>query len=455
MTVAPRLVAALADRYRIERELGQGGMATVYLAEDLKHERQVAIKVLREDLSASLGAGRFLREIKIAAQLQHPHILPLLDSGEADGFLYFVMPYIKGQSLRERLAREGELPVPEAVRLISEVVDALVEAHAHGVVHRDIKPDNVMLSGRHALVTDFGVAKAISEATGRNTVTTLGVAVGTPTYMSPEQAAADPHVDHRSDIYSVGVMAYEMLSGRPPFTGQHAAAGAGGARDRSARSGEQAAAGDSGGARTGRDEVSRQAPRRSLSDGERIARGAGAAEYAERRDDADTDAPGGAGSDPPHLLWLLAGLVVLGVVAWLMVRSQGHRSAAPDAFRARTQVTFTGNAGRPALSSDGKQLAYVVQQCTTAGCSSSLQIQDVGGAGRRLVDSASDLAITSWSPDRRFLLYFGRFGATWGSYLISTIGGEPRSLGFASAVFLRSSDSLLVSDIRSLKRVCG
>jgi TolB-like protein/tRNA A-37 threonylcarbamoyl transferase component Bud32/Flp pilus assembly protein TadD len=214
-----RLTAALADRYRIERELGAGGMATVYLAQDLKHDRQVAIKVLREDLSASLGAGRFLREIKIAAQLQHPHILPLLDSGEADGFLYFVMPYIKGQSLRERLDREGELPVHESVRLITEVVDALVEAHEHGVVHRDIKPDNVMLSGRHALVTDFGVAKAISEATGRNTVTTLGVAVGTPTYMSPEQAAADPHVDHRSDIYSVGVMAYEMLSGRPPFTG--------------------------------------------------------------------------------------------------------------------------------------------------------------------------------------------------------------------------------------------
>ncbi len=219
MTDTTRLAVALADRYTIDRELGQGGMATVYLAHDLKHDREVAIKVLREDLSASLGSGRFLREIKIAAQLQHPHILPLLDSGEAEGFLYFVMPYVKGQSLRERLAREGELPTGEAVRLTVEVVDALVEAHAHGVVHRDIKPDNVMLSGRHALVTDFGVAKAISEATGRNNVTTLGVAVGTPTYMSPEQAAADPHVDHRSDIYSVGVMAYEMLTGRAPFTG--------------------------------------------------------------------------------------------------------------------------------------------------------------------------------------------------------------------------------------------
>jgi len=175
-----RLRAALADRYRIERELGAGGMATVYLAHDLRHERDVAVKVLREDLAAALGGGRFLREIKIAAQLQHPHILPLLDSGEADGFLFFVMPYVKGQSLRERLAREGELPVSEAVRLLVEVVDALVEAHAHGVVHRDIKPDNVMLSGRHALVTDFGVAKAVSEATGRSMITTPGWPWGPP-----------------------------------------------------------------------------------------------------------------------------------------------------------------------------------------------------------------------------------------------------------------------------------
>jgi TolB-like protein/tRNA A-37 threonylcarbamoyl transferase component Bud32/Flp pilus assembly protein TadD len=214
-----RLRASLADRYRIDRELGQGGMATVYLAEDLKHHRKVAIKVLREDLAASMGSARFLREIEIAAQLQHPNILPLLDSGDADGFLYYVMPYVTGQSLRERLAREGELPVHEAVRLISEVVDALAYAHEHGVVHRDIKPDNVMISGRHALVADFGVAKAVTEATGRSTVTTLGVAVGTPAYMSPEQAAADPHIDQRSDIYAVGAMAYELLTGRPPFVG--------------------------------------------------------------------------------------------------------------------------------------------------------------------------------------------------------------------------------------------
>jgi len=218
-SIESRLTQAFADRYRIERELGQGGMATVYLAHDLKHDRRVAIKVLRPELAATIGPERFLREIHIAAQLQHPHILPLLDSGEAAGFLYYVMPFVEGESLRDRLARSGELPVPEAVRIITELVDALSHAHHHGVVHRDIKPDNVMLSGRHALVMDFGVAKAVSVASGRNQLTTAGVALGTPAYMAPEQAAADPHLDHRVDIYAVGVLAYELLGGRPPFVG--------------------------------------------------------------------------------------------------------------------------------------------------------------------------------------------------------------------------------------------
>ena len=219
--VPERLAAALSGSYRLERELGAGGMATVYLAEDLKHRRKVAIKVLREDLAASLGSARFLREIETSAATaaQHPHILPCSIQEMPRVSSTIVMLYVEGQSLRDRINREGELPLQDAVRLLAEVADALAYAHDHGVVHRDIKPDNVMLSGRHALVADFGVAKAVSEATGRNTITTLGVAVGTPTYMSPEQAAADPHIDHRSDIYAVGVMAYELLAGRPPFTG--------------------------------------------------------------------------------------------------------------------------------------------------------------------------------------------------------------------------------------------
>lgn len=214
-----RLTAALADRYRIERELGQGGMATVYLAEDLKHHRKVALKVLRPELAAGVGPQRFLREIDLAAQLQHPNILPLHDSGTAGEFLYYVMPYVEGDSLADRLAREGELPVSEAVRILIEIADALAYAHARGVVHRDIKPANIMLSGRHALVTDFGVAKAVGDAVQGQTLTTAGIALGTPMYMAPEQAAADPHLDHRVDIYASGVMAYELLTGRPPFSG--------------------------------------------------------------------------------------------------------------------------------------------------------------------------------------------------------------------------------------------
>jgi Tol biopolymer transport system component len=215
-----RLKDALASRYALVRELGSGGMATVYLAEDLRHQRKVAVKVLRPDLAASLGSERFFREIQVAARLQHPHILPLLDSGEAAGLYYYVMPFVQGESLRERLDKHGELPISEAVRILREVVDALAEAHNNGVVHRDIKPDNVMLSGRHALVTDFGVAKALSEATGKQKLTTAGIALGTPAYMAPEQAVADPQLDHRVDIYAAGILAYEMLTGNTPFSGR-------------------------------------------------------------------------------------------------------------------------------------------------------------------------------------------------------------------------------------------
>jgi len=217
-----RLRASLAPHYRIIREIGSGGMATVYLAEDLKHHRQVAVKVLRPDLAASLGQERFFREIEVAAKLSHPHILPLHDSGEAEGFLYYVMPFVEGTSLRDRLVLGGELPIHDVVRILEEVADALAYAHARGVVHRDIKPDNVMITGRHALVMDFGVAKAVSEATGRQGITTIGVALGTPAYMAPEQAAAEENIDHRVDIYALGAMAYELLTGRPPFTGMTA-----------------------------------------------------------------------------------------------------------------------------------------------------------------------------------------------------------------------------------------
>ncbi len=213
-----RLRASLADRYRLERELGQGAMATVFLAQDLKHRRQVAIKVLKPALAAAMGAERFLREIETTAALHHPHILALYDSGEAIDFLYYVMPLVEGESLRDRLSREKQLPVDDALQIAREVADALSYAHSRGVIHRDIKPENILLESGHAMVADFGIAKAVSAA-GGETLTQTGVTVGTPTYMSPEQAAGERVLDGRSDLYSLGCVLYEMLAGQPPFTG--------------------------------------------------------------------------------------------------------------------------------------------------------------------------------------------------------------------------------------------
>jgi len=213
-----RLTAALARRYRVQRELGHGGMAIVYLAHDIRHERDVALKVLKPQLAASLGADRFLREIKIAAKLNHPNILALFDSGEADGFLFYVMPFVAGESLRDKLNRQRQLPLDEALRIAKQVAEGLDYAHELGVIHRDIKPENILLSHGHALIADFGIARAITEAGGQH-LTETGISIGTPAYMSPEQAAGDPCVDHRADIYSLGCVLYELLAGEPPFTG--------------------------------------------------------------------------------------------------------------------------------------------------------------------------------------------------------------------------------------------
>jgi eukaryotic-like serine/threonine-protein kinase len=222
--IPDRLGAALAGRYAIERKLGQGGMATVYLARDLKHDRRVALKVLRPELAAILGADRFLAEIKTTANLQHPHILPLHDSGEADGLVYYVMPYVEGESLRERLDREHQLPVDEAVRIATEVADALEYAHERGVIHRDVKPENVMLQGGHALVADFGIALAASRGDGATRMTETGMSLGTPAYMAPEQALGQRDITAGADVYALGCVLYEMLSGEPPFAGPTAQA---------------------------------------------------------------------------------------------------------------------------------------------------------------------------------------------------------------------------------------
>ncbi len=221
--ITERLSTALADRYKIERHLGEGGMATVYLAEDLKHKRKVAVKVLRPELAAVLGAERFVQEITTTANLQHPHILPLHDSGDADGFLYYVMPFIDGETLREKLNRETQLGIDEAVKITTEVADALNYAHGEGVIHRDIKPENILIHNGRPMVADFGIALAVSAAAGGR-MTETGMSLGTPHYMSPEQATAEKDLTHRSDIYSLGSVLYEMLTGEPPHVGGSAQA---------------------------------------------------------------------------------------------------------------------------------------------------------------------------------------------------------------------------------------
>jgi len=212
-----RLKTDLSDRYAIERELGRGGMAAVYLAEDLKHHRPVAVKVLDPELARALGAERFLREVEITANLNHPHILPLHDSGMAGEFLYYVMPYVEGETLRDRMTREGQLPLDDALQITREVAAALSYAHSHDVIHRDIKPENILLSAGEAVVADFGIARAIAEAGGDH-LTETGVSIGTPAYLSPEQASGVRKIDGRSDVYALGCVLYEMLAGEPPYT---------------------------------------------------------------------------------------------------------------------------------------------------------------------------------------------------------------------------------------------
>jgi len=423
MTALPpsRLVDALAGRYRIDRELGTGGMATVYLAEDVKHHRKVAIKVLKEELSASVGASRFLREIEIAAQLQHPNILPLLDSGEAGGLLYFVMPFVDGQSLRQRLAREHELPVAEAVRILVEVVDALAYAHAHGVVHRDIKPDNIMLSGRHALVTDFGVARAVSEATGSNKVTTLGVALGTPAYMAPEQATADPNVDQRADIYAVGVVAYELLAGRTPFSGvtpQQVLA---------AHVTEQP------------DPVSKHRPALSELLGQTVMKCL-EKRPADRWQSADDllavleplSTPSGGTTPTAARLpavaitrrtpWIAGAVVVGAAVIVALAKLMGGGAAREEIGHQQQFTTDPGLEIDPAISPDGKLVAFV------AGNSQRMRIFIRPVAGGRTFplsdDSTSIEARPRWSPDGTQLLFINAAGVS----VAPALGGAVRPI---------------------------
>ena len=271
MDALAQLKASLADRYDIEREIGAGGMATVYLARDLRHDRHVALKLLNPELGAVLGVERFLAEIKVTANLQHPNLLPLFDSGEADGLLFYVMPYVEGESLRARLEREKQLPVDEAVRIAVAVANALDYAHSHGVIHRDLKPENILLQAGQPVVADFGIALAVSNAGGKR-ITQTGLSLGTPQYMSPEQATGDRVIDGRSDIYSLGAVTYEMLTGEPPHTGSTAQAIIARLLTDKPAPDAQHARRNSGARRSSRSARAGKASRRSLLDRTRILR---------------------------------------------------------------------------------------------------------------------------------------------------------------------------------------
>jgi len=417
-----RLTQALSDRYRIERELGAGGMATVYLAEDLRNQRRVAVKVLRADLSALLGTDRFLNEIRVTANLQHPHILPLFDSGEADGLLFYVMPYVEGEALSDRIAREKQLPIEEAVRITREAASALDYAHRHGVIHRDIKPGNILLQDGTALVSDFGIALAVSNAGGAR-LTETGLSLGTPYYMSPEQATGDRQLDARSDVYSLGAVLYEMLTGDPPHTGSTAQAVIAAVVTEQPR------------------DVAARRPRIAPHVAEAVHRALeklpadrfpSAAEFARALEGpaASTGRTAAfrtqARARPRR--WLPVALGLLGVAIGL---AAGRLLLAPAAAReTRTRLTFTGDASFPATTPDGHWLAYVRGVCADAGCTGDLVVQELpAGVPSVLVEGAHRLGAPTWSPDGSSLLVTMRpAGGERGLYLVPRAGRVPRKV---------------------------
>ena len=438
MGVPDSLRTSLADRYRLERELGQGGMATVYLAEDLKHRRKVAIKVLRPELAAVIGAERFLREIQTIATLQHPHILGLIDSGEVNGTAYYVMPFVDGESLRDRLRREQQLPVSDAVRLATEVAAALDYAHRHGVIHRDIKPENILLHDGQVLVADFGIALAVSSAGGGSRMTETGMSLGTPHYMSPEQAMGERVITGRSDVYALGAVTYEMLVGEPPFTGPTAQAIV--AKVMTA------------------DPAGLSAQRRSVPPAVEDAvlmalsklpadRFATAAEFAAALKGNATVAvparrPAAAGARSRRwLVPLLGAVAALATAAAVVLGLRlARRPAAPvDRFSLDIpdlRVNFTGFYGISlAIARDGSRMAFVTRAGQTV---TRLAVRDRGDLEARLLPGTEGGDAPFFSPDGRWLGFFA--GAKL--YKVAVAGGTPvmvadqAQLALPSAVWL-------------------
>jgi dipeptidyl aminopeptidase/acylaminoacyl peptidase len=426
MTYAPLpLQNLLGPRYRLDRELGGGSMAVVYLAEDLRHGRMVAVKVLKPEYAATFAAERFLREIEIAARLQHPHIVSLLDSGEVAGRLYLVMPYIEGESLRARLLRDRQLSISEVIRILADVADALSYAHRKGIVHRDIKPDNILLAGRHALVTDFGVAKAVSAATLAPRDLTIGVALGTPAYMAPEQATADPNLDHRVDLYALGVVAYELLAGVPPFEGPTAQAIlTAHVLDAPLPIQERRPdipaplAGIIGRALAKRPDERWQSADELLHQLEPLATPSG----------GSTPASVTPVGRPPRAFVWGAGVVLVLAALVAAIRLAVPRPGTGGFMIAQRQLTFSGNTVDAALSPDGELLAYV----TADQDSNHLRVQDQRGGTTITLASGANLGSLSWSRDGGEVRYESRLGPTTVELRgVPRLGGSYRVLASA------------------------
>ena len=424
MTSTERLSAALAERYRIDRELGQGGMATVYLAHDLRHDRDVAVKVLHPDLGAALGGERFLAEIRTTARLQHPHILPLLDSGASDGLLYYVMPYVAGETLRHRLERDRQLSIDEALRIAREVADALQHAHSSGIIHRDIKPENILLQGGHALVADFGIALAVQQAGGQR-MTQTGLSLGTPQYMSPEQAMGEKAIDARTDIYALGAVTYEMLAGDPPFTGSSVQAIV-----------AKVLAERPTPLHTVRDTVPMGVEAAIFTALAKLPadRFASAEKFADAltRPDVATPAPSQAARARPAapartgarvtmLAAALGAVILTAPLTWWL----GRRSAAPEPrWSAFTQLTdAAGIETSPSISPDGESFAYA----TNAKGTWDIVVQRVGGRNPVVIagDSTLDEVWPAYSPDGKHIAYGLRGG---GLFVVGATGESARRL---------------------------
>lgn len=445
MPETPNLTAALSDRYVIQREIGAGGMAVVYLAHDRKLERDVALKVLRPELGAVLGAERFLTEIKISARLDHPHILTLIDSGDADGLLYYVLPYVRGETLREKLNREHQLGLDEAIAITKQVASALDYAHRQGLVHRDIKPENILLQEGEAMLTDFGIALAVKEA-GGNRLTQTGLSLGTPQYMSPEQATGDRGVDARSDVYSLASVLYEMLAGEPPVTGASAQAMI--AKLMTERPTHVRVLRDT--VPQGVDDAVMKALAKTPADrfatAEELARALDAAMMRTGTAAAATTMAPARGRPMLAIGGVVAVLAVaVGIVAWSMRGHGGAVAGSQASLSSKTQLTVSGGIYYPAISPDGKQLAFAARHCKGADCTYSIVEQDVGGTTTRsILDGATSVYDLRWSPDRRNLIMNGTINGRLGTYMISALGGQPRFLTLGVAAFYADGDSLLI-----------